>query len=426
MSLAEAHLVPEGIVDALVGTPLAHGFARWEKRAPAPWQAWLLVCLARQLVRQQWVVRVLEERLPGVRRGSGEVPGMPGVRFSFHGKGCMLSTEGEEIDVDFYGDGGCTIDPYFFAGRALHLATPPLPEARLRALLPEEDLISRAIRDLYPTGLLIPGESDHVFRLCRALESLAERLAEVDFADPAKRELFCVHLGDFEAASSADSARAASARAAYLTYLYGLLAANKGAHVALEPLARLLSPQDFIGACAQVIRGPIGYSTGAAVERLNERPELPFCPAALELWDRLSPDEHHPYSACAAADYLLTRGVAKERVIPKLLAFGQVEVVRGYLGNPMLDEIALITLAHAPEHALALVRRALRSSTPIVRQKMAAALAALAAPWCRRELARALEEMPALEEEMAEGWYGEDELQAHVARLRGRIPDELT
>ena len=396
----EASLLISALEDALAGAPAARGFARWDRVVPEPWCAWLLVCLARQLPRQQWLVRVVEERLPDRDEEEGEVPGLPGWRYEFHGRGCLLAREGEQLDVDFHGDGGLTIDPYFFAHRVLSLADPPLPEARLRALLPTADLMARRIRALYPAALAVPREpSDHVFRVAPALEALADRLAAADFEDPAVREAFRVHLGDFEAAASAGAQRAATARRAYLEFLFSLLESGDDAHLALVPLRQLLSPQDLVDACTRVLRAPIGRSTGPTLELLAERPDLPFCAAVEDVLDRLSPEVDHPYAMCGAARYLLARGAARERALAGLFAFAAVEKVKGYVGNPMLDELALLAIEHAPDRALPLVRRALRSEVPMVRWQMRAALGAIGEPWCRREM----------EEVRAEGGGDEEE-----------------
>src|SRR5688572_19894991 len=61
-----------------------------------------------------------------------------------------------------------------------------------------------------------------------------------------------------------------------------------------------------------------------------------------------------------------------------------------YHGNPLDDEFAMVVLVHSPNRALPLVRRALRSKTPLAVQKIAALLALSDRPWCHREIESAL------------------------------------
>ncbi|WP_437984981.1 DUF6896 domain-containing protein [Sorangium sp. So ce117] len=97
---------------------------------PDPWHAWLLVALARQVDRQRWLVRVQRERLSRASR-RGDVPGMPGWKFYFHGIGlCLTAPDGETIDVDDHGDDGLTIDPWFFTQRML---TSPMSRSSTRS-----------------------------------------------------------------------------------------------------------------------------------------------------------------------------------------------------------------------------------------------------------------------------------------------------
>jgi hypothetical protein len=75
-----------------------------------------------------------------------------------------------------------------------------------------------------------------------------------------------------------------------------------------------------------------------------------------------------------------------------MLAFARVDPVKGYRGNPYIGDFALLALEHAHEHALELVRLALRSSVPAARKLITAVLFVLDRPWCHHELAAALQE----------------------------------
>lgn len=74
--------------------------------------------------------------------------------------------------------------------------------------------------------------------------------------------------------------------------------------------------------------------------------------------------------------------------------FAAVEKAAGFSGNPFLANYAVLALRFLPALAMDLVRRALRSNTPICVHEMAALLAAIGQPWCVRELVSALEEAP--------------------------------
>lgn len=363
-----------------------------------PDSAWLLVCLMRQLVRQRWLVRIVEERLTAKRdaaededEDSGEVPGLAGWRYEFHGRGCCLFSADEMLDVDFHGDEGATIDPYFFAMRIFSLKTPGLPEARLAALLPGKHLVMSGIRELQAQGLLRHPPSEHVFRLPPALEALADAADSLDLGTPGARERSFLLLGDFEVLDSrVSSERALAVREARREWLLARVTIPSLADEALGALQGLMSPDAFVLTCERALSGPISSAMGAAIERLDALPGSASAPAVFALLQRMLPEEHHPYSLHAAAAYLLRRHFERERVLEAVLAFARVDQVKGYGGNPYAGDFALLALEHAPEHALELVRRALRSSVPLARMRVASVLCVLDTPWSQRELSAAL------------------------------------
>ncbi len=417
------HPVLAAVRAALAVGPVAPG------SPPDPWHAWLLVVLARQVDRQRWLVRVQHERLLPASdedEGADEVPGMPGWRFLFHGEGlCLTAPDGETIDVDDHGDGGLTIDPYFFTQRILSLRHPALPERRLLAFLPTADALVAAIRELLREGLLVLGKHGHVFRVVRELEEDAGAFASIDFSDAALRARWAEHLGDHELLarerpSAAAEARATVQREAYKRYLLAGIASEATARAFIDPLEAVLTPAELVDACAGLIDAAVNATAGHAIERLDAHPDYPVCPAVSRLLARADPERHHPYAVHAAARYLLRRGIERERAVEVVLAFARVRVVAGYKGNPFLGELALLLLEHAPAHALAALRRALRSSTPVVRTNAAAALAALGQPWCQRELQLALDDAATFEKSAsvraALSWMGSDEARAAVTR----------
>ncbi|WP_437786607.1 HEAT repeat domain-containing protein [Sorangium sp. So ce1097] len=417
------HPVLVAVRAALAGGPVAAG------SPPDPWHAWLLVVLARQVDRQRWLVRVQRMHLPedtGEDTGEGEVPGMPGWRFCFHGDGlCLTAPDGEMIDVDDHGDGGLTIDPYFFAQRIRSLARPALPEERLRAFLPAADAMVAAIRELTAEGLLVPARGGHVFRVLPELEESAGALASIDFSDAELRARWAEHLGDLELLalerpSAAARTRATAQRAAFKDYLLERIAREATARAFIEPLEAVLTPAELVDTCAGLIDAAVNATSGHAIERLDAHPDYPVCPAVSRLLARADPAVHHPYAVHAAARYLLRRGIERDRAVEAVLAFASVRVVAGYKGNPFLGELALLLLEHAPQHALDALRRALRSSTPAVRTDVAGALAALGQPWCVRELLLALGNASTFEASAsvraALSWIGSDEARAALLR----------
>jgi hypothetical protein len=364
---------------------------------PYPFYTWLLVCLMRQLVRQRWLVAVRNERLTDVEGDEGEVPGLPGWSYELHGIGLCLSGPGNEVlDVDFHDEGGSIIDPYFFARRVHLLASPPFPEARLRALLPTAELVARAIRQLLTHHLLlVPHERGHVFRLDPALEALADAAAALP--EEAWRA-GAARLGDYEEGH----AQAESVRVARRDWLLAILASEDRPWAALGALATLLPQAAFAELCARVLdQRPVGSFSAEVVLALEALPDELGSAAVLRLLPRLSPEEHHPYPAWATCAYLLRRGLARDEAVRTLMAFGRVEQVKGYNGNPYLGELAQLALAYAPQQALELIRRALRRGVPATQALMAAMLAVIGRAWCWRELAAALADT----EDRAQGLY---------------------
>ncbi|MCP3138208.1 DUF6896 domain-containing protein [Pyxidicoccus xibeiensis] len=361
---------------------------------------WLLLCLLRQVRRQQWVLRMVRERITGrgLDEDEGPVPGYAGWQYSFHGIGCCFEGPGELIDMDFHDEEGASIDAYFFARRIQSLAEPALPEARLRTLLPGEALLVDAIDDLRAGGLFGRPEPGMSLRLPPGLEALAEAAEALDLSSDEATARCLAHLRDFEALASRPGGEVFQAKAELMRRSRrDWLLAHSGtpgtAREAFSALRGLATDEELIRTCTRVLEGPVSSATGDAVNRLDAMPGAAGSEAVLHLaLHRLSPCQHHPYPMHAAARYLLRRNVERERVLAAMLAFARVDPVKGYRGNPYIGEFALLALEHAHEHARELVRLALRSSVPAARQLVAAVLFVLDRPWCHHELAAALHE----------------------------------
>lgn len=386
------------LFDGLSGAPVAQAATRWKATQPQPWFGWLLLCLMRQIPRQQWLVRIVHERLHTAPRDSSDVPGLPGWTYYFHGIGCCLkSPDGEAIDVDFHDEQGFTIDPYFFARRVFSLENPPFPEARLQVLLPTVDLIAHAIRELVDADeLLRPiDEYHHAFRLAEDLEARAVAPAHIDFDAPDEQYRWAMHIGDFEAVAAFRAefdSLAQDARTWRIRWLLQVLQSEHSPHAALGPLAHLLAPEDFVDVCKTILEcGPIGPLTGRTIETLDALEGNLGADAVVALLPRLDPEEHHPFTAVRAANYLLQRDLAKEQALEVVFAFGRIEKVKGYIGNPFGADFANLAIQYAPDRCLELVRKALNDSTPITRLTILSTLSSLDQPWCHGEIALALQ-----------------------------------
>jgi hypothetical protein len=326
--MSSAARVVDAIERALFGAPVAE--------VPPPWLGWLAVGLCRR------------------RAGQGD-------------------------------DQGPTIAPEAFAHGVGRLEPRPVPEARLLRWLPGPGLIVAGLEELQGVGITGHPGRDHAIALSDRLEALHPRVAAVDFADPAVLRAWAAHLNDPELTGGDPAAVLAELRG----WLNRLLSDRQRGYELLPAVGSLLPPEELTAVCEAIIEGGVDAATGRAIEVLGDRPG-PASPVVDALLDRLDPDQHHPYSAWAAARYLLERSLDHQRALETAEAFARVPVVRGYRGNPMQDRLAILMLEHAPQRALPLVRLALRSSTPGVLQPVASLLARIAQPWCHRELEAAL------------------------------------
>jgi hypothetical protein len=239
-------------------------------------------------------------------------------------------------------------------------------------------------------GAIERADSTQVFHLCPALEEVAPRLAAARFEDLGVRSAFAAHLGDHELEGAPRGASSNLARR-HREHLLSLLEDRSRAARVLRSVEAALPQEDLAEVCAELLAGPVDSATAEAIAAMDRR-ALPFVAEVDALLDRLDPREHHPYTAWAAASYLLAREAARERALATVVAFASVEQVRGYRGNPFVDRLAALLLEHAPDRALPHVRRALRSTVPAAVLDMAALLASIDQAWCHRELEAALRE----------------------------------
>ena len=373
-----------GITRAIDGALVGHD----GKGVASPWHGWLTLVLMRQRSRQAWhrqVVQSLRDVDADADDDEGAVPGMPGWRFAFHGMGCCLAgPDGEVIDVDHHDEAAAIIDPWFFAWRIASIRTRDLPERRLWRWLPGASVLVVALADLRAMGVLEYPQGDHMFRLCDALEGRVAALAAVDFADPAVTERWQRALGDHESPAVI---------AAQHRWFIDRATNHPRAHAVLGAAAEVLTPDELHGVLAAILDGPIDANAGQAVEVMRTHDHPHGVERVRRLLDRITTTDP-PYPAYQALAYLLEHDAGDAHVRARFGELAAVEKATGFQGNPFLGEHAILALRHLPDLAMPLVRRALRSTTPIAVSDLASMLAAVDQPWCHRELSVALAERP--------------------------------
>ncbi|HXT99363.1 MAG TPA: hypothetical protein VN903_00125 [Polyangia bacterium] len=358
---------------------------------PPPWLGWLAVALLRHRVRQRWH-RDVVAKLPadGGDDEDRDVPGMPGWKYYFHGIGCCLTgPDGEILDVDSRDEHAAVIDPWFFTRRMKSLRQSGVVERSLWRWLPHEGLIGNACKEWLRVGALVPFQGEHLFQLAEPLETRADAVAAQDMADQPTIDRWSRALGSVESPALV---------AAHRAWLKDLVFSADGARAtdALEGAAEVLSEADLHDTCVRIIGGHIGPATGKAIEILRARGARDVVVDVGRLLDRLSPTDDRPYPAYQALAYLFEHTSDPAAIAPLFQRFSAVERAAGFLGNPFLGDYAVLALRFLPDRAMNLVRRALRSDTPVCVSDVAGLLAAIDMPWCHRELAAALEaETPA-------------------------------
>lgn len=414
---AVSRLLPELRAIATQPTPTDLGAALRALPAvgvlPSPWDMWTLIGLVRHQARQNWVRSVVRERLHGdpstlARAGAfahpkalpqrGEVPGLPGWRYVFHGRGCCLEHKqsGEAIDVDFVDDTAEHFDTYFYVGYVASLRDPDVPEARLRTLFPDPELLVLSIEDLQATDALLRGSHRVYFRLAPALQATADAIEGISrgLADSSRRLWLAARLGDFvwarELATDPSlraelDARAEQCLALRRRRVEQALAddSDHTVQLGLKGLAALAAPDLGARLRAELARPPSGV-VSTALELLNQHWHDDHAAAVLALMGRAAPrgsiPQPHIFATCATM--LLTRGCHVEAVLARLAEAGD------RAGAELLAQ----AIAHRSPATLGLVRQGLRSHIPMYRAETAALLASLDLPGPRRELLAVLAE----------------------------------
>jgi hypothetical protein len=397
---------PSDMVSALRGLPEPGVL-------PSPWSTWTLIGLTRHRKRQHWVAEIIRTRLRGAPADlaglgalghpddvpqSGPVPGMPEWEYYFHGRGCCIShkVDGDAIDVDFWDDSAEYFDTFFYKNYLESLRRPEPPEQRLRELHTSARAVTIAVTDLLAAGALtpLPGRDSHPYRLADEVVAVADNIDSFCSAwpQPDRRLWLAALIGDWLAADEAAGGRPE------LTAITGLRAQRcheirrQRLHLALgeqylgadalQALADLRAP-DLDQCLEDALSGPPSGLISVALEVIGQQGHPRWCAGVYELFSRVDPAGQlpQPYIWITSLKFLLRHGYHTGEAIASLARAGGAEV----------GEALLLSLEHAPELALPLIRKGLLADAPMNRSQVAAILALINAPWSKRELLAALE-----------------------------------
>lgn len=397
---------PADLVAALQGLPEPGTL-------PSPWETWTLIGLARHRERQFWVADIIRTRLRGNPEGVaaigaldhpegvaqlGPVPGMPEWEYYFHGRGCCIShkVDGDAIDVDFYDDTAEYFDTYFYKNYLESLRRPEPPEQRLLQLHPSARAITIPIFDLLAAGALTPLEDreSHPYRLSDEIFSELDSIEAFCTAweDREWRVWLAALIGDWLAAEEAavgnqelaaiTGSRAEKCRELWWQRLRRDIGVPFRGADALQALADLNAP-DLDKQLDDALRGPPSGLISAALDVVGKLNDSKWCVRVHELYSRVDPAGAipQPHIWITSLKFLLRHGHRTKELVADLAKAGLTEI----------GDAILLSLEHAPELALPLIRKGLLADVPIDRTSVAAILAVIAKPWSFRELLGALE-----------------------------------
>lgn len=380
---------------------------------PSPWETWTMIGLARHRGRQLWVADIISTRLQGAPSDLaavgamghpegvpqlGPVPGMPEWEYYFHGRGCCIThkVDGDAIDVDFFGDTAEYFDTYFYKNYLDSLRSPEPPERRLRELHPSARAITIAVADLINAGALTPLEDggSHPYRLAdevvTALEAIDAFCAA--WASPEQRVWLAALIGDWPGAHEASTGRpeliaitgprAERCRELWWQRLRRDLDVPFTGADALLALADLKAP-DLDRRLEDALRGPPSGTVSAALDVIGKLDDPRWCDRLYEVFSRVDQKAQapQPHIWMTSLKFLLRHSHRKAEMIAALTGADRTEI----------GEAVLLSLEHAPELALPLIRKGLLADVPMDRMSVAAILALIGKPWSMRELLEALE-----------------------------------
>jgi hypothetical protein len=322
---------------------------------------------------------------------------MPEWEYYFHGRGCCLThkVEGDEIDVDFWDDSTEYFDVFFYTKYLESLRHPEPPEQRLRELHRSISPVKIAVEDLIAVDALTPltGRDSHPPRVSDAVLNYVDAIEAfcLAWANPANRLWLGALCGDWlaahEAAQGRPDLRAISApradrcRETRRERLQRDLGEQYKAADALHALADLRAA-DLDQCLIDALGGPPSGAISAALDIIGQQDDPRWCQHLYTLFRRTDPAQQapSPHIWMTSLRLLLRHGHHTADVIAALPKAAGTEI----------GEAVLLALEHAPELALALIRKGLLADIPINRTEVAAILAVINKPWSRRELLGAL------------------------------------
>jgi hypothetical protein len=371
---------------------------------PSPWLTWMMIGLFRHRERQAWVKSVIIHRLqadieaisshgysghPSHLKPTGTVPGLPEWDYDFHGIGCRLShkVSGEEIDVDFRADSAEYFDEYFYSNYLKSLRLPEPPEQRLLSLYPSTRPIRLAFETLRESRILIPfsEQGQHALRLTDELmrfDSVIESVCR-SWEDPANTIWLAAIIGDWPAADDAaaecpEVQQITAPLAQQCRQIRRTQLLRVTGHSTADALFGLVEVDGGSAELVAALQGPPTNVMSAAIEIIETQPDPTWIPLVHAAFLRLNPagSPPEPHIWLSAMKLLLAIGFEKSEVCRRL-----PEADGGQLG-----EAVLLSLEHAPEYAISLIRRGLSSHIPQSRLTVAATLSVIARPWSIREM----------------------------------------
>lgn len=388
---------------------LADGLTQETAFSLSPWGVWTLFSLVRHHQRQEFVAEVVRTRLNGdlqqiADKGAfghpegpqrGPVPGLVEWEYYFHGRGCCLTyrATGESIDVDFWDDTADWFDPWFYVHYLESLRSPAPCEGRVISLHPSHETVLLAWDELREVGLLVPRES-LLIRLNSDIVPLFDSLEMIDarFHTEATSRLAAA-FGDWtifreneipEAFRNLWKVRIAALKAKRSRGLCDLFDRDHRPSLALQALVEADAPEAD-DCLRRALAGPLSGTTCTALEIIRDGGggDSEWNEPIHAVLRRVDPSAKAPQPAIwlLAVEYLLRNDDQ------------HAEIAR-HLGHAVWDsaEAALLAMEFAPEQAIILFRRALRSDVPNDRIVAAAVLALIDRPWSHRELTQVLEE----------------------------------
>lgn len=317
---------------------------------------------------------------PEERPAAGLVPGLSEWEYRFHGIGCQLTNrkDGSVVDVDFVDDTHEHIDPHFYIAFLKSLRHPERTESRIKELHPSIDALEIALGSLRAT-LLMAGRGSASIRFAPevavrgdGLLGAVRRWESKDFSSSPSEWIDWLSSGEKDSkvrldriANLKEQLNGSSSPAA-LRGLVGLRVSDLDDHI------------------RSVLRGSAAGGLAAALELISINDDPKWCKVVFEVLEQLSSGKYggHPYAEKLCLRFLFRHSYRTPQLRSALLRdWGMVE-----------GEVALLAMEYAPDLALPIFRKALRSSIPMSRLEAAAVLALFDRPWSRKELQAVLEE----------------------------------